>query len=132
MCDLGERVYRIKPEFYDQWGSSVDENTRITYPDLMDLARSWDVPISDLMDQVEEVEHIDFQPGELVIYQNGDRFEIGKIKRLVTDGAVVWYRDWRHAEKTSFSKLHKLANAHVILADSLGKRNYRKGDGIIG
>ena len=29
----------------------------------------------------------EFKEGELIIYQNGDRFEIGKIKRIVSDGA---------------------------------------------
>ena len=33
----------------------------------------------------------DFKVGDLIIYQNGDRFEIGKIKRMVDDGAFVWY-----------------------------------------
>ena len=32
-----------------------------------------------------------FKPGEYIIYQNGDSFEIGKIKRICDDGSFVWY-----------------------------------------
>ena len=32
-----------------------------------------------------------FKPGEYIIYQNGDSFETGKIKRVCDDGAFVWY-----------------------------------------
>ena len=30
-----------------------------------------------------------FKEGEYIIYVNGDRYEIGKIKRIVRDGAFV-------------------------------------------
>ena len=36
---------------------------------------------------------MDFKEGELIVYQNGDRFEIGKIKRITEDGAFVWYHE---------------------------------------
>lgn len=61
-----------------------------------------------------------FRPGDLIIYQNGDRFEIGKIKRLVDDGAFVWYSSGETAAKTSFSDMRPLRNAHVITDTSLG------------
>lgn len=32
----------------------------------------------------------EYKEGELIIYQNGDSFEIGKIKRLTDTGAFVW------------------------------------------
>jgi len=61
-----------------------------------------------------------FQPGEYIIYTNGDRFEIGKIKRVTDDGAFVYYHEGDTAAKTPFDCIHKLINAYTIKADSLG------------
>lgn len=63
---------------------------------------------------------MDFKEGELIVYQNGDRFEIGKIKRITEDGAFVWYHEGETAAKTPFDCMHKLVNAYAILDDSLG------------
>ncbi len=62
----------------------------------------------------------DFKEGEYIIYQNGDRYEIGKIKRIVDDGAFVWYHDGETAAKTPFERMHKIANEYVIGETSLG------------
>ena len=32
-----------------------------------------------------------FEPDEYIIYQNGSRYEIGKVKRVTEDGAFVYY-----------------------------------------
>ena len=63
---------------------------------------------------------MDFKEGELIVYQNGDRFEIGKIKRITEDGAFVWYHEGETAAKTPFDCMHKLVNAYTILKNSLG------------
>lgn len=62
----------------------------------------------------------EFREGEYIIYQNGDRYEIGKIKRIVDDGAFVWYHSGETAAKTPFERMHKIANEHVIGETSLG------------
>lgn len=61
-----------------------------------------------------------FKEGEYVIYQNGDRYELGLVKRVVDDGAFVWYHSGDTASKTPFDCMHKLANAYVIGETSLG------------
>ena len=61
-----------------------------------------------------------FSEGELIIYQNGDRFEIGRIKRLTPDGAFVWYSEGDTAAKTPLEKMHKLSNAYTVKATTLG------------
>lgn len=63
---------------------------------------------------------IEFKPGEYIIYVNGDRYEIGKIKRVVSDGAFVWYSSGDTAAKTPFDCMHKLVNGYVIKDTSLG------------
>lgn len=61
-----------------------------------------------------------FREGDYIIYVNGDRYEIGQIKRIVDNGAFVWYSSGDTAAKTPFDKMHKLENAYVIGETSLG------------
>lgn len=68
---------------------------------------------------MEDVKH-DFREGELIIYQNGDRYEIGKIKRITDTGAFVYYSDGHTAAKTPFNCMHKLTNSYVVTDTSLG------------
>lgn len=63
---------------------------------------------------------VEFMEGEYIIYQNGDRFEIGKIKRLTADGAFVYYSSGDTAAHTPFDCIHKLINAYTIEKTSLG------------
>ena len=70
----------------------------------------------------------DWNPGELIIYQNGDRFEIGKIKRITEDGAFVWYHEGETAAKTPFDCMYKLVNGYVIEQESLGGEEGRRYD----
>ncbi len=62
----------------------------------------------------------EYHEGELILYQNGTRFEIGKIKRIVDDGAFVYYHDGETAAKTPFDCMRKIANAYTIKETSLG------------
>lgn len=62
----------------------------------------------------------DFKPGEYIIYQNGARFELGRIKRVDKNGAFVFYSEGDTAAKTPFDCMHKLTNAYVIKQTSLG------------
>lgn len=61
-----------------------------------------------------------FEVGEYIIYVNGDRHEIGKIKRITDDGAFVWYHSGDTASKTPFDCMHKLENGYCIGETSLG------------
>ena len=61
-----------------------------------------------------------FKEGQLIVYRNGDTYEIGKIKRVVSDGAFVYYSSGETAAKTPFDLMHPLVNAYVIDETSLG------------
>lgn len=63
---------------------------------------------------------VEFKEGEYIVYQNGERFEIGKIKRITNDGAFVWYHEGETAAKTPFDCMRKLVNGFTIKATSLG------------
>ena len=64
----------------------------------------------------------DFKVGDLVIYQNGSSYEIGKIKRLAEDGSGAWvyYSSGDTATKTPYDHMHKLMNAYVVTETTLG------------
>ena len=62
----------------------------------------------------------DFRVGEYIIYVNGDRYEIGRIKAIVEDGAFVAYHDCETGAKTDFRSMHKLVNEYTIEKTSLG------------
>ncbi len=68
----------------------------------------------------------EYREGELIIYQNGDRYEIGKIKRLTETGAFVWYSEGDTAAKTPYDCMHKITNAHTIKATALGGDDGRR------
>ena len=61
-----------------------------------------------------------FHVGQLIIYGNGDSYEIGKIKRLTADGAFVWYHDGETAAKTAYEDMHPLVNEYAIQKTILG------------
>ena len=61
-----------------------------------------------------------FKEGEYIIYRNGRECQIGRIKRLVEDGAFVWYHEGETASKTPFSCMYKLTNGYTIRQTSLG------------
>lgn len=61
------------------------------------------------------------QAGDYAIYQNGDRFELGLIKRMRPDGgAFVYYHEGDTAAGTPPECLHEIANAYTITATALG------------
>ena len=62
----------------------------------------------------------EFKEGQLIVYVNGDSYEIGKIKRIVKDGAFVWYSSGETAVKTPFDMMHPLVNEYCIGETSLG------------
>ena len=62
---------------------------------------------------------MDYKVGEYIIYQNGDRYEIGRVKRVCEDGAFVCYHEGETASKTPFDCMHKLTNSYCIKDTSL-------------
>lgn len=62
-----------------------------------------------------------FKENELVLYQNGSIFQIGRIKEVRSCGAFVYYHSGGTAAFTPFTMLHKLSNAHYIQKTSLGE-----------
>lgn len=55
----------------------------------------------------------EYKPGELFVYTNGDRWELGMVKREnnTGDGYFCWYHRGDTAANTPVRCMHKLANA---------------------
>lgn len=62
----------------------------------------------------------DYSVGEYIIYRNGEKYELGRIKSLRPDGAFVCYHDVETAAKTPYSHMHKLINSYSIKETTLG------------
>lgn len=63
-----------------------------------------------------------FEIGELFVYVNGDRFELGKVKRPNSTGTgyFCWYHTGTTAANTPIEYMHKLENAYVVGTEYLG------------
>lgn len=66
----------------------------------------------------------DFDVGEHIIYQNGEKYEIGRITSLRDDGAFVCYHEGEIAVKTPYDHMHKLINAYTIRETTLGGNRF--------
>lgn len=62
------------------------------------------------------------KPGSYVLYQNGARFELGRVKRVDFEErkAFVWYSSGDTAARTDFRDLVLLENARDIKSTGLG------------
>ena len=68
----------------------------------------------------------EFKIGEYIIYVNGDRYEIGRIKSLTENGAFVAYHSGETGAKTPYDMMHKLVNSYCIEKTSLGGSYFEK------
>lgn len=63
----------------------------------------------------------EYKVGEAVLYQNGDRFELGIIKTICDNNEYfVWYHTGDTAARTHARNLHKISNEytfHIIRLD---------------
>lgn len=50
--DKNMETYRIKQDKLSLWGSNADENTTLTRAEVKDLAREWEKPVEELLDDL--------------------------------------------------------------------------------
>ena len=63
-----------------------------------------------------------FEAGEYIVYRNGNRCEIGKVKSVTETGAFVHYTSGSTAAFTPYECMYKLINRSVIQKTNLGGR----------
>lgn len=51
-----EKLYRVKDEYIDSWTDDVVYELFVTDDEITELAAGWDRSVSDLMEQVEEID----------------------------------------------------------------------------
>lgn len=61
-----------------------------------------------------------FKVGEYIVYVNGDKYELGRIKSLHDNGAFVAYHGGETGAKTRYEDMHKLVNGYCITKTTLG------------
>ena len=67
--------------------------------------------------------------GDLILYRNGDSFELGLVKRVTDTGAFVYYSDGDTASKTPFDCIHRIVNSYAVAAVTLGGPETRLENG---
>lgn len=65
-------------------------------------------------------EHPELVPGQYILYRNGDRYELGRVKRVTETGPFVWYSAGDTASKTPWDCVIPLENARNIVKTDLG------------
>lgn len=49
------KTYHILPEYIDQWGAEANSETVVTLDDVLMCARGWEVPVEEVLEQLEEI-----------------------------------------------------------------------------
>ena len=62
----------------------------------------------------------EFYKGQYVIYENGDKIEIGRIKTLEENGAFVAYHEGETGAKTPYELMKPIDNDYCIKGTTLG------------
>lgn len=61
-----------------------------------------------------------FKVGQYIVYHNGERYEIGRVKRLMQHGAFVAYNEGDTGAMTIYADMHPIVNSYCIEKTSLG------------
>ena len=69
-----------------------------------------------------------FKVGEYIIYVNGERYELGRIKKLTEDGAFICYHEGETAAKTAYDLIHKLVNGFTIKDTTIGGEVFKESE----
>lgn len=68
-----------------------------------------------------------FREGQYVIYTNGYKYEIGRIKSITERGAFVAYHEGETGALTDFDRIFPIQNDYCITQTTLGG-DYFTGD----
>lgn len=70
---------------------------------------------------------VEFEIGEYFIYQNGNSYELGRVKENRDDSFYFcYYSSGETAAATPVSSMHKIVNSYVINDTSLGGKYGRE------
>ncbi len=69
---MANKLYRVLPEFYADWGVFDDDEAIVDMEQIIWLSGEWDMPVENLMEQVEEVEVTDEEGKEQALMELAD------------------------------------------------------------
>lgn len=103
----------------ERWGGSFKDDKKWTTEEILNEVKTVIEQIIK-MDETRET----YKEGEVVLYQNGNRFELGIVKKVCGgDDYFINYHTGDTAARTNARNLHKVANAyafHIIRLDPDG------------
>ena len=63
---------------------------------------------------------MEYKVGQLIIYKNNERVEIGMITELKNDGAFIFYHSGETAAFTNYNLIKAIINDNCIIKTNLG------------
>jgi hypothetical protein len=113
---------------FEDWGLMFFDEKEITViakKEIKSLVIRPSTEQEDEMLNIPKPEHIPetpprFKVGQYIVYHNGDRYEIGRVKEITKDGAFVSYTQGTGGSLTLFSDMHPLVNDYCIDKTTLG------------
>jgi len=116
---LIKKLENFKNNFTDNYNRELDSDDDFT----LAVAIACFEHIAE-QEEAEKETISEYQEGEAVLYQNGNRFELGIVKRVCGDNEYfINYHTGDTAARTHARNLHKIANGyafHVIRLDTDG------------
>lgn len=87
-------LYRVLPEFYEDWGVFDDDEAIVDMEQIRWLSGEWDTPVEELMEQVEEVKATDEDGKEQALMELAD-----EMNEMI---ALGWEEEEAHEDEDAF------------------------------
>ena len=91
---MAKTLYRVKPEFYADWGVYDDGDEIVDMEQIRWLSGEWDTPVEELMEQVEEVKTADEEDKEQALMELAD-----EMNEMI---ALGWEEEEAHEDEDAF------------------------------
>ena len=91
---MAKTLYRVKPEFYADWGVYDDDEAIVDMEQIRWLSGEWDAPVEELMEQVEEIKATDEDGKEQALMELAD-----EMNEMI---ALGWEEEEAHEDEDAF------------------------------
>ena len=91
---MANTLYRVLPEFYEDWGVFDDDEAIVDMEQIIWLSGEWETPIEELMEQVEEVKATDEEDKEQALMELAD-----EMNEMI---ALGWEEEEAHEDEDAF------------------------------
>jgi hypothetical protein len=91
---MANKLYRVLPEFYADWGVYNDDEAIVDMEQIIWLSGEWETPVEELMEQVEEVKANNEESKEQVLMELAD-----EMNEMI---ALGWEEEEAHEDEDAF------------------------------